>query len=321
MRRVVAMRIRRAPLFWGLFLIPLGALPLLVRADVISGDIFSDLWRWWPLILIGFGVAILLGRSRAGVIGTALVALVLGTLAGGALASGSFWVPSVTGCADIGGDVTVLDRDGSFSGDARATFDHNCGSLDVSVAPGNGWRLHAEHRGPAPRIDATQTVLTVQSPEGANLDRQDWSIVLGADAVRDTALQINAGEATMNLAGARLSSLQADVNAGDLLIDGGGGAIEEIDASVNAGRLRLTLGGATRGNLSVNAGGIDLCVPADATLRLDVQDRFTFISNLEARGLSQDDEVWTRSGSGAVIDLVVDGNVGALTLDPEGGCT
>ncbi len=93
------MHIRRGFLFWGLFLIPLGAIPLLVRADVLSADRFDDIWRFWPLLLIGVGLAILLGRGRAGLVGTAVVAVVLGTLGGGALASGNMWVGAITDCA------------------------------------------------------------------------------------------------------------------------------------------------------------------------------------------------------------------------------
>ena len=74
------MRIRRGLMFVGLFLIPLGAIPLLVRAGYLPDDLITGIWRWWPLLLVGLGIALLLGRSKAGLIGTAVIALVLGTL-------------------------------------------------------------------------------------------------------------------------------------------------------------------------------------------------------------------------------------------------
>ena len=110
------------------------------------------------------------------------------------------------------------------------------------------------------------------------------------------------------------------MNAGDLLIDGTGATIGSIDASVNAGRLRVTLVGPTTGDLSVNAGAIELCVPPDAALSFEVTDQFTFATNVDDRGLTQDGDTWTRQGSGGLIDLSIEGNAASFTLDPDGGC-
>ena len=60
------MRIRRGFLFWGLFLIPLGAIPLLVRGGYLSEDLLTNAWQLWPLILVGIGVALLVYALRPG---------------------------------------------------------------------------------------------------------------------------------------------------------------------------------------------------------------------------------------------------------------
>ena len=78
MHAVARDAIRRGLLFAGLFLIPVGAITLLVRAGTLDAEAFADIWRFWPLILIGFGIAILLGRSRVASVGTAIAAVVLG---------------------------------------------------------------------------------------------------------------------------------------------------------------------------------------------------------------------------------------------------
>jgi LiaF transmembrane domain len=314
------MRIRRGLLFWGLFLIPMGVVPLLVRAGVVSEDVFSDIWRWWPLALIGVGVALLVRRSQAGLIGTAIVALVLGTLVGSALASGNWWIGGLTECASSSNDATVLDREGSFDGGASVTVELDCGSLDISTQPGTAWQVHAAYRGPEPNVTATGTSLSLGSPDSAGIHRQEWTVAVGADALRDLGLKINAAASTVTLAGAALASLDADVNAGDLRIDGSGATIEAIDAAVNAGRLRVVLVGPTRGELSANAGAIELCVPPDAQLELDAQDQFTFATNLDSRGLTHDGDTWTRPGTGGLIELSIEGNAASFTLDPDGGC-
>jgi len=314
------MRIRRGFLFWGLFLILLGAIPLLARAGVIPEDTFTNIWRWWPLLLIGLGIALLLGRSQAGLIGTAIIAIVLGVLGGSALASGNTWIGAITDCGVAGGQTSSFDANGTLRDGASATIDLDCGTLDLTAVSGNGWQAHADYRGAAPRADDGGGNLSVRSAPNSGPHRQDWTIGLGTDALRDLALKINAASSSVVLAGANLSSLEADMNAGDMLLDGSGATIDRIDASVNAGRLRVTLDGSADGDLSMNAGAIELCVPADAQLQLQVKDQLTFATNLASRGLVQNGDTWTRSGPGALIDLSVEGNAASFTLDPEGGC-
>ena len=314
------MRIRRGFLFWGLFLIPIGLVPLLVRAGVLPEDMFTDVWRFWPVLLIALGVALLLGRSQASLIGTVLIALVLGTLAGAALASGNVWLGGFTDCASTGSGMSTLDRNGTFSGAASTTVELDCGSLDVAVKPGSDWTVHADYRGTEPRVESGPGRLTLRSPDGSGSHRQEWTVNLGADAIRDLALKVNAASSSIVLAGANLSRLTSDMNAADLLIDGTGATIDTIDASVNAGRMRVTLVGPSEGDLSANAGAIELCVPPDAALQLQVKEQLTFATNLNGRGLTKDGDTWTRAGTGGLIDLTVEGNAASFTLDPEGGC-
>ena len=77
------------------------------------------------------------------------------------------------------------------------------------------------------------------------------------------------------------------------------------------------------GNLSANAGAIDLCIPPNASVRIRTDDQLTFAHNLDERGFVHDGDTWTRSddGDGDLIDLTVDGNAASFTLDPEEGCS
>ena len=92
---------------------------------------------------------------------------------------------------------------------------------------------------------------------------------------------------------------------------------------MNAGRIRLDVGAAAlEGDVSVNAGAIDICVPEGVGLRFDVNDQLTFVHNLGSRGLSRSGNTWTRDATGGApeIDLSIEGNAASLTLNPEGGC-
>ncbi len=315
------MRIRRGLLFWGLLLIPLGAVPLLVRGGYLDVGAFPDLWRFWPLILIGIGLALLLGRRSIGLVLVAVTALVLGTLGGAALAGADVGVGNFTSCLDTGDESASLDREGSFSGPGSISLDLDCGSADLTTAPGSNWALQADYRGDPPLIQSGASSLEVSAPDGFGSGRQDWTVTAPADRLRSVDLEANAASSSLVLAGATLDQVQVDANAGEVLIDGSGASIAELDVEVNAGRARITLDASTTtGDLSVNAGAIELCVPADASLRLEVPDQFTFASNLESRGLTRDGDTWTRAGTAGPIVLTIDGNAASFTLDPEEGC-
>ena len=317
------MRIRRGLLFAGLFLIPLGAMPLLVRAGVIDADSLDGVWQLWPLILIGFGIAILLGRSRAASLGTAIAAVVLGVLVGSAIASGGAMVGSIGTCGLPGDTDQHVDQAGTFTGPATVAIDLRCGSLDLTTGSGSDWTVGADYRGPAPVIAGTGDRLEVRDPDTSQDRRDEWTVATSAESLRTLEVTTNAASGTFRLDGSRPDLVRVDANAGDITIDAGDATVARLDITLNAGRTRITLGaGPTSGSISVNAGAIDLCVPADAALRLDVNEQLTFVTNLSGLGLQHDGSIWTRAGaaSAPLIDLDIEGNVASFTLDPNGGC-
>jgi hypothetical protein len=316
------MRPRQGFLFWGLLLIPLGAIPLLVRAGVLDVSGILDAWRLWPLLLVGIGLAILIGRTRAAVVGTVVIALTLGTLGGVALANPGSWVGAVTHCGP-GGQTQSLHRQGAFSGQAAVVLDLNCGSLDLAAGSANQWSVDATYRDNAPGIDASGDRLTIRSADSGLNQLDKWTIRLPTSRVRDLTLKANAAASDLDLADATLGRFVIDVNAGDTRITAGSGGTSGLDLTMNAARLRLETGRAPMtGSLEVNAGSIDLCVPDDVGLRLDVKEQLTFGTNLAAQGLAHEGTVWTREAAAGAptIDLSVQGNAAALTLKGEGAC-
>lgn len=316
-------RVRRGLLFWGLFFIPLGAVPLLVRAGTLDPNMVANAWRLWPLLLVAFGLTMILGRSRAGVLGTVVAAVALGTVAGGALAASTPWIGNVGGCGSTGSEADQrLEGAGTFGGPATVTFDLNCGSLDVDMQPGSDWQVAANYRDEPPGLESSVSSLKLHSPDGFGDQRQSWHVTLPADVTSDIDISANASTGTIGLAGATLATLKADLNAGDLRIDISEGRVSTVDIAVNAGRVRIRADGDLHGQLSANAGSLELCVPDDAALRIRVEEQLTFGHNLDDRGLTRTGDVWTRDGtpSGGLIDLAIEGNAANLTLDPDGGC-
>lgn len=317
------MRIRPGLLFWGLFFLLLGGIPLLVRAGALDGNVLADAWRLWPLILVALGVSLILGRTSFGLLGTALAAIVLGIAAGGALASGTTFIGNVGGCGAFGsGTDQRFEDQGTFEGPASARFDLDCGSMDVSTQAGSDWRVQADYQGASPTFEESDGSIGLRAPGGFGTRRQEWLIDLPADQTREISIHSNASSVTARLENAELTSFTLDLNAGDARIDSSGGHLGDIDVSANAARVRLRLDADTTGSLSTNAGSIELCVPPRATLRFRVEEQLTFAHDLDDRGLARNGDVWTREGAVGepVIDLAIQGNAANFSLDPAGGC-
>lgn len=315
------MRVRRGLLFWGLFLIPLGAIPLIVRAGGLDGALLWDVWQLWPLILIGVGAALIIGRTRAALVGTAVIALTLGTIGGVALAAPDRWFGLVGDCGARGATGEV-ERAGAFSGSASVNLDLRCGSIELSTGDGSEWTVDATYTGDPPVVDASADRLAVRtSPVGNPRDR--WTVRLPAAQLDELVVTANAASGNLELGEASLERLSADINAGDVRIVAGSGGTSDLGITMNAGRIRLETGRARMsGSVSVNAGAIDLCVASDIGLRLEVTEQLTFATNLDSQGLSRSGDVWTRPAAAGMptIDLEIDGNAAALTLKSEGAC-
>lgn len=315
------MSVNRGSLFWGIFFVLLGGIPLLDRLGVIDAGSWGDVWRLWPLIIIAIGIAILVGRSRMALAGTVVTALVIGGIAGGALAAGSGFLNFGDCLPGSDAEMQQASEAGQLDDGARVELNLNCGDVNVTAASGTDWTLAARYRGSAPDISASAGSLRIDGPEGRST-RQEWDVAIPVEVVRDLDVGMNAGSASVDVSDARLDSLTMETNAGDTQLVASGAEIGALSVDVNAGRVRITLDGpVSEGELSVNAGAIDLCVPDGAALRFEVEEQLTFATNLDDAGLSQRDETWQREGSGPEIVLHIEGNAASLTLNPEDGCS
>jgi hypothetical protein len=315
------MRIRRGLLFWGLLLIPLGAIPLVARAGGFDPAQLVNAWQLWPLIVVGVGLLILGSRTWLSVVGLVVIALTIGTMGGAALASGSAFFGAIGSCGFNSTADQTLDKTGAFETAADVRLDLNCGTINLRPSDGTGWTVHATYHGDPPTVDGSSDALEVSSPDHADR-RQDWTVDVPPSQLRVLEITANAATTTADVGAAHLDELRADLNAGDARVRAGEATVGRVELGMNAGRIRLTLGaGDTTGSLSVNAGAIDLCVPDNTGLRLTVEEQLTFVTNLSSRDLTHEGNLWTRPSSGGdTIELSISGNAAAFNLDPNGGC-
>ena len=277
--------------------------------------------RLWPvaLVVVGLGLIVFRRLDRTPVVLAS--ALALGLFAGGVLAAGSI---AGIGCSDAGANASQLTRSGSFQGRAAVHFELNCGRLVLAAIHADGWTFDARYGGDAPVVTASDAELAVESRGGGPLnDRQTWSVGIPRTGVSTVSGTINAGTSSFDLGTAQLDAIDLRANAGELVIHAADAMVGQLSATVNAGTLTVVLGAREMsGELSSNAGQVNLCVPADVGLDLTVSDNITFSQNLDERGLEQNGSTWTRGATGgaATIHLEVSGNASSFELDPSEGC-
>jgi hypothetical protein len=317
------MHINRGLVFWGVALVTAGIVALAVQQNLIDPDALAGAWRLWPVILIALGLSIMLSRTPFAVLGTIAAAFVVGA-AGGAL------IPVGPGFASCGGAEPsgLTTRDGAFTGgSASVELDLNCGTLEVAMTDGNGWRVAAgQSDGDEVRIEATDTSLAVSSPDSGFLGgEQRMEVGLGLDVTYALSIDVNAATTRLDMAGGRFSELSVDPNAGSLWFNLGGASVASFSLDMNAGSASFQVDEATDldGTVGMNAGSIEFCADPDTALRFTVEENLTFSQDLDDSDLVRSGDTWTSANFDTAdrrIDLRLEGNAASFSFNPEGGC-
>lgn len=323
------MRIDSRFLGWGVFFIVLGGVPLAVGQGWIDPATIVGWWRFWPLILIGIGVGLILRRTPAHFVGGLIVAATFGLLFGSLLAGGAHGGLGF-GCVSERSGVALPPIEGGFGPNATVDLDMSCGDLTVEPVAGSAWNLIASTPGGRNPIDATAPDrLDIRSAERSwfgpfgDDNGESWKVGLPTDPTLDLRATLNAGTARLDLAGLHLRALSMTTNAGRTTIDLSGATVGSLSYTLNAGQTRILLPSSTlSGSATVNAGDLGFCVVPGTALRIDSNSTLAS-NNFDERGLIQSGTTWTSPGydSAAVrIDLSLSANAGSIELDPEGGC-
>jgi hypothetical protein len=316
----------RGFIFWGVGLITAGAIALSVQQRWLDEELFSDAWRFWPMILVAIGLSIAVARTRFAVVGTLVAGLTAGVIAGAVLTAG----PVSFGCGGSAPTNTSTEE-GVFGSSPTVRLDFTCGRLDVAMTSDAGWTVEsAWSQGVPPPIESDAGSLEVRSADTTGfmqVSRQRWDVTLPDQARYDLVrIDANAAESTLDLAGARIDTLRIGINAGSLVMTLDGGFVDDIDLGVNAGSASVILEGPTQfaGTLHVNAGSIEMCTTHDVALRITLTDANAFGDNLADSGLERSGDTWSTSGwadADLLVTVTVSGNAGSFDLNPEGGCS
>jgi hypothetical protein len=325
------MHIDRRFLNWGVFLILLGLIPLAVQLKWIDASAVANAWRFWPLILVGIGIGLVLRRSALAFTGGLIVAATVGLMFGSALAGG-FGGDLGFVCGSGRAASSFPTQNGALGSIGSVSLEVNCADVTVGTTPGSGWTLSGTASdGRMPRLDAGTDRLAIRQadrawvgPFGTIGDRETWAITLPSDPTLELNATMNAGAATYRLAGAHLSSISMTTNAGSVTVDLSGATATSMSYTLNAGSTKITLPASSfSGSFTVNAGSLAFCMPPGVGLQISANDNFLASNNFTERGLSRSGSVWTTPGFASAatrIDLSATVNLGRIELDPGGGC-
>jgi hypothetical protein len=322
------MQANRGLVFWGVALITAGAVALAVQSGVIPGETARDAWRFWPIVLVIIGLAIIAARTPFALAVTLLAGLVVGGL-GGTLVAG--WPDGISiGC---GGEPTErLGDQGSFTGDsASVELDFNCGELAVTTAAGSDWSLEARHgRDDAPEVTSSDDALRVVHRGGSGAffsaaeAREEWDVTLPADIGLDMTVGANAASSELVLTDATFTRLDIDANAGEVELALDGSRVADFSIGTNAGSVAMTVDADTEldGSIGMNAGSFELCAPEGVAIEISVEDaNITFSHDLDESNLSRSGDTWSSGDGPADVRLSLDGNAASFSYNPDGGCS
>lgn len=325
------MHVDRRLLGWGLFLIVVGAIPLLVRGSVLDPGVVREWPSLWPLLLIGWGLGLVLRRTPGALLGSAISVGVLAVMVGGMVATGFGRFPAFGPCGDGDGGTSFGQRSGTLGDSGSVSVEFNCGSLAIGTVDGSDWSVRG--RGPSgrgPTLEAALGRVRFAPPDEDFVGFVDagaaWVIDVPRAPLLDVGVTVNAGEGNVDLTGAHLGRLSVTLNAGSIALNLAAAAtVASVNGTVNAGSATLDLPGAVADvNLTLNAGSITVCLPAGSPVRVNWSGALG-ANNFDAQGLDKvDDQHWMTVGLDPAVDphleLNVSANAGSFTLDLGGPC-
>ncbi len=326
---------------WAIILIAIGVIWLLAEANIFNAANLSVLFRFWPLILIAFGVELLLGRNNQRlsflIIGGTVIVLIALMLIG----------PSVglAQTAEVNTATYTEPLDGAEA--ARVTVSANIAEVRVSPISDPSQLLDAniEYVGEieyAASTNGTTGIVSLESQGsvsysnffffdwfgGATLDGVQWAIGLNPTIPLDLDVSSGTGAINLDLSTFQLTSLR--VNTGTGSVDLALPAVPDdytarVETGTGAGRIRLLDAANVHLILNSGTGSMTIDVPDGAAVRLqasvgtgsvNVPSSLNRISGED--GFIGDSGTWETADFDAAehqITIEYDGGTGSLNLN------
>ncbi len=296
-------RTRRGFPLFAVLLIALGVVLLLQTTGVLPWQLWADVWRWWPVLIIVLGINIAFGGRMSWLSGTLTAIALIAVLA---VALFAFYFQSDFGVESVHSlDEPLLD-----AATADVTIDIGAGTLSVGSLPaGSASLVEGELRSFG--VTDVRTSVTRSgghaeidlSTDGFSLDffgdgDRRWDVRLSP--LPRASIDVDAGASDLYL------DLR-DMNVSDVSIDGGAADIE-ILAPVDAGHVNI--------DIDVGAASIVVIIPDHVGARIDTDAGISDLDIDEARFPRTGDVYLSRDFETAAnrIDLEIDAGASSIEI-------
>jgi len=272
---------RTHSLFWPIVLIGAGVLLLLRNLELIPVFNLTMLLRLWPLLLVVMGLEIIFGRRSAwvgtiiGLITVAVIAVFLVMSPNLGISSAEQPQTKVYSAPLV--DVTSVTYRISTSADPVSIYNLS-GSEDlINAQITNRGTMKFDVTG-----DADKTVVLSQESSSDTWlvwdllePVQKWDIGLSADVPTDLVLDGGSGALNVDLEEMNLRSMLSTFGSGASTIALPANSTPyEVEIVSGSGAVRVTLPGSTSLTLSLSSasGAVHIDIPSDAAVRIEVMD-------------------------------------------------
>lgn len=326
------MSINRGLLNWGVFFVVLGAIPLAVRYGGLDPAQVDEVWRFWPLILVGIGLGLVLRLTPLAWLGGALVSATLGLIFGALLTTGTSGVNLA--CMGTGDDETTSRSGVAMSAEFGLDLELTCGELTVSRVPEARWTVEAGHAaGKPPAVEGSSSDLRLKYPTEnpalfpfADLARVAWDVGLPAAPELSVGMTLNMSSADVTLGPGPVGRIGATYNFASADVDLTGAsnpAAISLSSTYNFTSGRLTLSPVTlSGSLTLNFSSLEVCLDPSAAARIEHKGTLSS-DDLTASGLEEAGQGWQTPGFSAAkerIELRITSTFSSLDIDRSGAC-
>jgi hypothetical protein len=305
------MVVNRRPksLVWPLILISIGILFLLKNLGVVDWNLWSLLWRTWPVIIIAVGLDLIFGR-RSGIWSVITAGVVI------VLFAGALWIFDVSDNNRSGDLITksVVQEIGDAE-EAEIDINMNIGILKIGALEAESDLLISgeveisdfEELSDDLEVSGDTLKYTLSSdgkpyqavwiPNQEVDNDKTWDLRLNRELMLDLAIDTGVGKFEIDLSELRISKLDLNTGVGEVTIELPSEGNFRADVSGGVGKLTLYLPSDLAAGLFIDGGLGNVSVSGDFTQR----NGNYFTQNYES--------------SSDQIQLYIDGGIGAIWIE------
>lgn len=283
---------------FGITILTVGAVWLLVNLGVISPLTARELWRYWPLLLVLWGLLLITGKGD-GLPGCLVALVILALVFGGIF---TVFLPYQRGPANVRHDVSLPRVEGTseielnllhHAGEFRLASHRDYNYLTASFQAVSPPEIRTETSGETAIISISEQAMPLA------IDRRlsRWNLTVPEQVPLAVALRTGATRAELNLSRLAVSDLNIKAGAGEVILHLGN---TDTNILVESG-----------------AGSIIIYVPDDTGVRLRASGGLLSVEGENARVISVGDRRYESRNleeKEAVADIQIVAGAGSVTL-------